>query len=276
MASYAIGDLQGCYDELLQLMDKIGFDTAIDRIYFVGDLVNRGPKSLECLRFVKKLGHCAVTVLGNHDLCLIASYLGIRKTANKDTLDKILKAPDCDELLFWLRNQPLLYRDKALGFTMVHAGLAPQWTIQEAAELANEVENYIRGPDYQDFFKQMYGNQPIRWSSSLQGIARLRFIVNAMTRIRYCTTDGELDFACKGAPGSQPTDLIPWFNIENRASLKERVIIGHWSTLGKISANNVYALDTGCVWGGKLTAMRLDTPDPEYISVNSATKLDID
>ncbi len=270
MATYAIGDLQGCYDELRQLLKKIAFNHSSDRLYFLGDLVNRGPKSLDCLRFVKSLGDSAITVLGNHDLCLLASSLGVRAMARRDTLQDVMQAPDKQELFTWLRHQPLLVTDTKLGYTLVHAGLAPQWSIDEASKLANLVEKKLRGPDYGTFFQQMYGNHPDRWSNSLLGMNKLRFVVNAMTRIRYCTTDGQLDFDAKGPPGSQPAHLIPWYEVKNRASADNKIVVGHWSTLGRVEINNVYTLDTGCVWGGRLTAMRLDTECPEYFDVVSS------
>jgi bis(5'-nucleosyl)-tetraphosphatase (symmetrical) len=272
MAVYAIGDLQGCYDELQALLERIAFNPADDRLWFVGDIVNRGQQSLECLRFVAALGDSAITVLGNHDLCLIAASLGIRKYAAKDTLDAILSAPDCDELLYWLRQQPLFHRDSKLGYCMAHAGLAPEWTVEEALDLAEEAHNIIRGEDYAEFFAAMYGNQPNRWRNELSGMDRLRFIVNAFTRIRYCTADGELDFEYKGLPGSQPAHLFPWYEIANRRSAGEKIIVGHWSTLGRLEKNNVFVLDTGCVWGGQLTAMRLDGEMPEYVHVQCSAK----
>ncbi|MBN1378303.1 MAG: symmetrical bis(5'-nucleosyl)-tetraphosphatase [Gammaproteobacteria bacterium] len=272
MAIYAIGDLQGCYDELQQLLERIEFDRNKDRLWFVGDVVNRGPQSLECLRFVASLGKSAITVLGNHDLCLIASSLNVRKSNSKDTLDALLLAPDCDELLFWLRQQPLFYRDDTLGFCMVHAGLIPQWTVDDAEKLAQEVSEVISGPDSAEFFTAMYGNQPDRWNDSLNGMDRLRFIVNVLTRIRYCTAEGLLDFECKGPPGSQSANLIPWYEVKNRRSANNKIIAGHWSTLGRLEKNNVFALDTGCVWGGQLTAMRLDVETPVYSCVECSAK----
>jgi bis(5'-nucleosyl)-tetraphosphatase (symmetrical) len=272
MAVYAIGDLQGCFDELQQLLEHIAFDPANDRLWFVGDIVNRGPQSLECLRFVAALGDTAITVLGNHDLCLIASSLGTRRAGSKDTLDTLLKAPDCDELLFWLRQQPLVYRDRELGFSMVHAGLAPHWTLDDAQQLAAEVEQVLRSEQHIEFFAAMYGNQPSRWNESLSGMNRLRYIVNVLTRIRYCTADGDLDFECKGPPGSQPAHLIPWYEVANRRSAAEKIIVGHWSTLGRLEKNNVFALDTGCVWGGQLTAMRLDGERPQFTCIECSAK----
>jgi bis(5'-nucleosyl)-tetraphosphatase (symmetrical) len=272
MAVYAIGDLQGCYDELQRLLELIGFDPASDKLWFVGDIVNRGPQSLECLRFVSKLGDAAVTVLGNHDLCLIASSLGVRKAGGRDTLDKLLAAPDRDELLSWLRKQPLFYKDTHLGYCMVHAGLVPQWSIDDAIRLSNEVSEVISGPDHLEFFAAMLGNQPDKWSETLSGIDRLRFIVNAFTRLRYCTTEGQLDFTCKGPPGTQTNNLHPWYEIENRRSINEKIVVGHWSTLGRMKKNNLFAIDTGCVWGGHLTAMQIDKPTPIYHGVECSVK----
>ena len=272
MSVYAIGDLQGCYDELQQLLDHIRFDPGTDRLWLVGDIVNRGPQSLECLRFVRDLGTSAVTVLGNHDLCLLASACGVRRAGSKDTLDAVLTAPDRDELLFWLRQQPLIYRDNALGYSLVHAGLAPHWTLDDAQRLAAEVEQVLRDERHTEFFAAMYGNQPARWHDSLYGMDRLRYIVNVLTRIRYCTAEGDLDFESKGPPGSQPEHLFPWYDVPNRRSANEKIIVGHWSTLGRLEKNNVYALDTGCVWGGQLTAMRLDCEVPEYTCIECSAK----
>lgn len=272
MSVYAIGDLQGCYDELQRLLERIQFDANKDTLWFVGDIVNRGPQSLQCLRYIIELGDAAITVLGNHDLCLIASSLSIRKTGATDTLDEILQAPDRDELIDWLRRQPLMVRDDTLDYSMVHAGLAPQWTSEQALDLSKEVTAVISGPDYREFFQSMYGNHPVCWSDELRGMDRLRFIVNAMTRMRYCTAQGELDFKQNGAPGSQPDGLFPWYEIDGRRSAGEKIIAGHWSTLGRLEKNNVYALDTGCVWGGQLTAMRIDCEKPVYTCIKCSAK----
>jgi len=259
MAVYAIGDLQGCYIELRALLDRVGYDRDEDRLWFVGDLVNRGPNSLECLRWVKDLGERAVVVLGNHDLHLLAVAAGNgRKQKPTDTLDAILGAPDSAALLDWLRTRPLLHHDATLGYTMVHAGLPPQWDLATATLCAREVEQALRGPGHLAFLKEMYGDEPDLWSDGLTGMARLRFSVNALTRMRFCSNDGRIDLRAKGAPHTASGDLIPWFTVRERKSAQLHLIFGHWSTLGEAEGFGVYPLDTGCVWGGKLTALRLD------------------
>lgn len=266
MAVYAIGDIQGCYDELRASLDLVRFDPADDRLWFVGDLVNRGPKSLETLRFVRDLGDRAISVLGNHDLHLLAIASGNTRKAGKDTLGAVLGAPDCDELLHWLRHRPLLHHDRALGFAMLHAGLPPQWSIEQAENLAHEVEAVLQSNDHIEYFDEMYGNRPDRWSESLSGIQRLRFITNCFTRLRYCSADGVLALKEKGPPGTQAnrTDL-PWFEQPTRLSRDTRIVFGHWSTLGYVQKHNVWALDTGCLWGGALTLLRLDDQQPTPI-----------
>jgi bis(5'-nucleosyl)-tetraphosphatase (symmetrical) len=259
LAVYAIGDLQGCYIELRELLDRVGYDRDEDRLWFVGDLVNRGPHSLECLRWVKDLGERAVVVLGNHDLHLLAVAAGGgRKQKAGDTLDPILGAPDSAALLDWLRTRPLLHHDATLGYTMVHAGLPPQWDLATATLCAREVEQALRGPAHREFLKDMYGDQPDLWSDGLTGMARLRFSVNALTRMRFCTSDGRLNLKHKGAPHTASGELLPWFAVRERRSAGLHLIFGHWSTLGEAEGFGVYPLDSGCVWGGKLTALRLD------------------
>ncbi len=259
MATYAIGDIQGCFDALQQLLEQIRFDPDNDQLWFTGDLVNRGPKSLETLRFVKQLGEQAITVLGNHDLHLLAIDAGYSKLhKGSDTLVPVLTAPDKGELLEWLRYRPLLHFDAGLNTAMLHAGLPPQWDISQAQQHANEIETVLRGNKWRSFFKHMYGNQPNRWSEELQSRDRLRFIVNCFTRLRYCTTNGKIDFREKGKPGTQPPGLLPWFEIPSRKSQDTRIIFGHWSTLGLCQTDNICAIDTGCLWGGSLTAVQLD------------------
>jgi len=272
MATYVIGDIQGCYRELLALLDKIKFDPARDRLWFVGDLVNRGPQSLETMRFVKNLGQETVIVLGNHDLHLLAVAHDPSNKHRKDTLDTILAAPDSKELLDWLRTRPLFHRDEDLGFTLIHAGLPPQWDIVEAAEYAREVERFLDRADYASFFDHMYGDQPDTWATDLKGWKRIRFITNAFTRLRYCDESGRLALDEKGPPGSQPKPYQPWFTLKSRKTKNEKIIFGHWSTvhLGNIKnfvKYNVYPLDTGCLWGGTLAALRLD--DETWFSVPS-------
>lgn len=258
MAVYAVGDVQGCYDTLARLLEHIRFDPQTDRLWLTGDLVNRGPQSLETLRFVMSLDDAAVTVLGNHDLHLLAVAAGCQTKRANDTLDDVLAAPDRRELLDWLRHRPLAHYDAACGYLMVHAGLAPQWTRYDTLVLAAEVEARLAAADWTDFLDRMYGNEPARWDPKLSGIDRLRAIVNFLTRLRFCTPDGTMDFAHKGPPGSQPAPLMPWFAVPDRKSIDERIICGHWSALGAVSTHNVFALDSGCVWGGALTALRLD------------------
>lgn len=267
MAVYAIGDIQGCFDELQTLLNKLHFDPVRDRLLFAGDLVNRGPKSLKTLRFVKNLGASALTVLGNHDLNLLAIAYGKRRLKPSDTLLEILKAHDRDELLYWLRQQPLMHHDDIFNFTLIHAGLPPQWDLADAQRLAGEVETLLRGDGFAEFLTQMYGDQPDTWSESLTGSERYRFITNCFTRMRFCTSQGQIDLKYKGAPGSQPAPLRPWFSIENRRSRNLNIVFGHWSTLGATEATGICCLDSGCVWGGALTAIRLDSDDMTRTSV---------
>ncbi len=268
MAAYAIGDLQGCLDPLRRLLDRLDFDPARDQVWFCGDLVNRGPSSLETLRFVRGLGDSAVSVLGNHDLHLLAvAYDPARSPRGRDTLEPILDAPDRDDLLEWLRRRPLLHHDDVLGYTMVHAGLAPQWTLADARSAARELEAVLAGPAFIGFLRNMYGDRPDRWSPELTGMDRLRFIVNCFTRLRYCRADGRLDLDEKGPPDKASPELSPWFRVPGRRSRGLRIVFGHWSTLGEIDDDGVFALDTGCVWGGRLTALRLDgAPAREYVA----------
>ncbi len=263
MAIYAIGDIQGCYNELRILLDKLHFDPSNDQLWLVGDLVNRGTGSLAVLRFVKTLGNQAVTVLGNHDMHLLAISEGNLTHHNNNSLDAILKAPDRDELLNWLRHRPLLYQNKTQGFTLLHAGLPPHWTLETAQSYAQEVETVLQSNDFTVLMQDLYGNQPNYWTDDLTGISRWRYIINCLTRLRYCAPDGTLGLKEKGPPGSQMPGLLPWFKIPGRLSAKERIICGHWSTLGLSICNNVWSLDTGCLWGGHLTALRVDKESPE-------------
>jgi bis(5'-nucleosyl)-tetraphosphatase (symmetrical) len=257
MSVYAIGDIQGCDDEFAALLERIQFDSSHDRLWLTGDLVNRGPKSLEVLRRVKSLGPAVTTVLGNHDLHLLAvaatQGAQLRKS---DTLQTVLGAADRDELLDWLRHQPLLHHDAALGWTMVHAGLAPQWDLACATACARELETVLRSESSaHDLFPAMYGNRPRQWSEDLTGFDRLRFITNCFTRLRYCDSQGRLDLEYKGTLDQAPAGLMPWFRAPNRRSAQLRVVFGHWSALGFHSGDGVLGIDTGCVWGGKLCAV---------------------
>lgn len=265
MATYAIGDIQGCYDDLLRLLDVIHFDPKSDQLWFVGDLVNRGSKSLETLRFIKGLGKAAVCVLGNHDVHLLAIFHQQEKQKRKDTLTAILNAPDRDELMNWLRKRPFFhYNDE---YCLLHAGLPPQWDFEQTKKMAHLLEQTFQGKHYLDFFKVMYGDEPNMWSNDLHNNKRLRFILNCFTRLRYCDTKGRLDFHHKDKLGSQPKHLFPWFSVKSRKSTDMKIIFGHWSTLGFYEGHNCYGIDTGCLWGGQLTALKLGKK-PKRISID--------
>jgi bis(5'-nucleosyl)-tetraphosphatase (symmetrical) len=253
---YAIGDVQGCQSRLLELLERLDAGPDRARLIFVGDLVNRGPQSLATLRTVRGLGERADVVLGNHDLHLLAAAHGIRKPSASDTFTEILAAPDRDAILEWLRHQPLARFHN--GHLLVHAGVLPQWTAQQTLDLAGEVERALSGPNWVEFLQQMYGNEPAKWDDSLQGMDRLRCIVNALTRIRYCTPDGVMDFSTKESDGPGAAALLPWFEAPARRTENVSVVFGHWSALGLVLRPNLIGLDTGCVWGGKLTAVRLE------------------
>jgi bis(5'-nucleosyl)-tetraphosphatase (symmetrical) len=252
MATYAIGDVQGCFDELRQLLASFRYKGDRDVLWFVGDLVNRGPKSLDVLRFVRSLGDGAVAVLGNHDLHLITQYEGLERRRKDDTFDDVLQAKDAADLVAWLRTRPMMHVESDLA--MVHAGLLPQWSVPEAARLAREVETALAAPNYRDFLQNMYGSKPERWSESLSGWDRLRVIVNAMTRMRFCSRDGQMEFRAKGKEA--PSGYLPWYEARKKA--KETIVFGHWSALGLKLVDGFAALDCGCVWGGSLAALRLD------------------
>ncbi len=251
MATYAIGDVQGCYDELQALIERIGFNRTHDRLWFVGDLVNRGPKSLEVLRFVKELGDRAVVVLGNHDLHLLTQYEGFERKRKDDTFDDVLGAPDAKDLVDWVRTRPMMHVEG--NYAMVHAGLLPQWTVPVALSLAEEAVAALRAPDYRDFLANMYGSKPERWDDALSGWDRLRVIVNAMTRMRFCTPDGAMEFHSNGI--EPPAGYVPWYEARDDGKC---VVFGHWSARGLRLTEKIAALDTGCVWGGPLTALRLE------------------
>jgi len=256
MAVYAIGDIQGCFDTLTRLLRHIDFDPARDQLWFVGDLVNRGPRSLETLRFVRDLGPAAVTVLGNHDLSLLLAAEGFGKRGKGDTFDDILAAHDCPELLDWLRRQPLCHVEN--GYFLVHAGLLPQWTVAHARQLAIEVEEALTGSHWHEFLGHMWGSEPTRWRDDLRGWPRLRVIVNAMTRMRFCSPEGRMDFKVKGEVTKAPPGYLPWFDAPGRLSADATLVTGHWSALGLKILPNLLAIDSGCLWGGPLTAIRLE------------------
>lgn len=252
---YLIGDLQGCCDALARLLDKIDFSPSRDRLYLLGDLVNRGPDSLTTLRRLQSLGDAAQCLLGNHDLHLLATAAGVRAPHKGDTLDAILNAPDREGLLDWLRHQRLAMR--AQGWLMVHAGVVPQWDAAQTLSLAEEVHALLRGPELAEFLPQMYGNEPDRWKEELTGVPRLRFIINVLTRIRFCNAKGKLDFKTKEGMGAAPEGFMPWFEVPERRTAGQPMAFGHWSTLGLVQRPDLLALDTGCVWGGQLTAARV-------------------
>jgi bis(5'-nucleosyl)-tetraphosphatase (symmetrical) len=256
MSHYVVGDIQGCYAEFAQLLDLVGFDPARDRVWLVGDLVNRGPDSLAVLRHVKSLGAAATTVLGNHDLHLLIVAAGHRAAHPHDTLSAILEASDRDELLDWLRRRPLVVREGEL--LLVHAGLLPSWAPADAVALSREVETVMASPAYDDFLRQLYGDEPARWDNRLAGHDRLRVIVNACTRMRYCSADDTMELKEKRGPEHVPPGFAPWFAHPERKSAGVTVLCGHWSTLDLLFAPNVMMLDSGCLWGGTLSAVRLD------------------
>jgi bis(5'-nucleosyl)-tetraphosphatase (symmetrical) len=252
MATYAIGDVQGCFDELQGLLRTIGFRESADRLWFVGDLVNRGPKSLEVLRFVRGLGDRAVAVLGNHDLHLVTQHEGFERPRKDDTIADILRAPDRKALVDWLRARPLMHVEH--GWAMVHAGLPPAWSIEQAQGLAREAEQALQSENYREFLANMYGSTPDQWSDALSGWDRLRVIVNALTRMRFCTAQGKMEFRAKGEQA--PPGYQPWFEL--RPADERPIVFGHWSALGLQLRPRLAAIDTGCVWGGSLSALRLD------------------
>lgn len=256
MATYAFGDLQGCFTAFRRLLDLIRFDPAQDKLWLVGDIVNRGPDSLSLLRYIKQAGEAMIMVLGNHDLHLLMVAAGIARIHPSDTIQPVLDAPDRDELLYWLRQQKLFH--SAGDYAMVHAGLLPSWSILQAGQLAREVESALCRDDHHALFAQMYGNEPNYWQDDWTGYIRLRVIINAMTRMRVCTPDGKMNFAFKGNLQSIPDGYMPWFSLPHRISQNTTVICGHWSGLGLHITGNIIALDSGCVWGGSLSAIRLE------------------
>ncbi len=266
MAVYAIGDIQGCYHAFQALLARIQFDPASDELWLVGDLINRGNGSLEVLRWCYQHQHALKVVLGNHDLHTLVVAAGFVAPKKGDTLNALLEAEDCDDLLHWLRHQHLAHYNGS--YLMVHAGLLPQWTTQQTLNYAAEIEAALQAKDYKQFLSHMYGNHPNQWQDHLQGFDRLRVMTNAMTRLRVCTLQGEMEFSFKGELQDIPTGYVPWFDVPNRATKDTQIIFGHWSALGLQQRNNVAALDTGCLWGGQLTAMNLNTKEITQVPSN--------
>ena len=265
MAIYWIGDIQGCDAPLGQFLEHVGFSASRDRLYVLGDLVNRGPASLQVLRRLKNLGSSVQCVLGNHDLHLLALNAGAKKPSKSDTLNDVLMADDKVGLLDWLRHQSLaLYEEDVL---MVHAGVLPQWSLEQTLALAHELQEILRGPEIQDFLMQMYGNEPSQWNDHLTGISRWRCALNAFTRLRFCSVSGNMEFETKEGAAKAPAGYLPWFDVPQRKTSQTTIAFGHWSTLGAVQRSDVWALDTGCVWGGCLTGLRRDRPDDKPIRI---------
>ena len=271
MATYAIGDVQGCYPELQRLLDKLRFDPAHDRLWFCGDLVNRGGQSLATLRLIHGLRESSVVTLGNHDLSLLAIAMRSAEAQARvnPELREVLFAADAPVLFEWLRSQKLLHHDEQLNWTMIHAGLAPQWTLRQAQRAAQEVERELSSPRHPRLLRNLFGNRPAAWSSRLQGLDRQRATINTMTRMRYCDVNGRIDFEAKDIPGTQKPGLYPWVEVPGMRRRDTRIVCGHWSALGRFAGLGVHAIDTGCVWGGQLTALRLDGEEPQYIAVQA-------
>jgi len=277
VAVHAIGDVQGCAQELDTLLERIRFDPKRDRLWFVGDLVNRGPDSLSVLRNVARLGDAAIVVLGNHDLHLLAVARGHAAFKPTDaSLRPVLDAPDRERLLDWLQSRAMLHHDARIGYTMLHAGLPPQWTLAIARKCAGEVEDRLRGERSGEFLSRMYGNEPDLWRDDLDENERLRFTVNCLTRLRVCDLKGRLHLRFKGPLHSMPADLVPWFRAPARKSRGQRIVCGHWSAMGYVNEEGVLGLDTGCVWGGTLTAQRIDVPSSPVSVKNVSGGLPID
>lgn len=257
MSTYVFGDIQGCFREMMCLLEKVDFDCKVDNLWFVGDLVNRGPDNLETLRFIMDLGDSAICVLGNHDLHFLAVATGSHKPARHDTIGDLLAAPELGEIIEWMRHKPLLHFDQTRNLVLVHAGLHPQWDVEYAQKRASEVEQILRGPHYAHFLKKMYGNKPSRWRDNLKGMKRLRVITNIFTRIRYCKKNGRLELNHK--TNVAPKAYKPWFKHSREKQQGLKIVFGHWASLGgEVGVEGLYALDTGCVWGRELTLLRLD------------------
>lgn len=266
MATYVIGDVQGCYSFLQRLLEKLKFSPDEDTLWLTGDLVNRGPESVQTLNFVRGLGQKAITVLGNHDLALLALSVGAIQARSKDTFTEVLEADNADDLILWLRNLPMIVKDDSLGFVMAHAGIYPLWTIDQAIKYGEELSQTLRSEQFTDYMHHMFGQEPSTWDEALTGWDRLRFITNAFTRMRYCTIHGSLDFKSKNNPKKNTTQTIPWFMYPNPQFGDQKIIFGHWAALeGNCPKPNIFALDTGCVWGRCLTALCLETKQRFHI-----------
>ncbi len=276
MATYAIGDIQGCYHAFTALLTRLKFNPKSDKLWLVGDLINRGSGSLEVLRWCYQHQNSIKIVLGNHDLHALVVAHNIKPAHQGDTLQTIFDAPDSDVLLTWLRHQPLMLAQNVNGhaYVMVHAGLLPQWSIAQALTYASEVECALQADSYHDFLANMYGNQPKQWRDNLTGFDRLRVITNAMTRLRICTNNGEMEFSFKGELQDIPMPYMPWFDVPTRQSKSTQIVCGHWSALGLQQRDNIYALDTACLWGGQLTAMCLETREITQVN-HDARDLDL-
>lgn len=268
MAIYAIGDIQGCYVSFKRLLEKIAFNPAVDRLWLVGDMINRGKYSLEVMRWIVEHEHVVNVVLGNHDLHALCVYEGFGKVHRSDTLETLFSADDGPELIHWLRQQPLMVVENDIA--MVHAGLLPQWSIEQALSLAGEVETKLRSEGYREFLRNMYGNQPNRWDADLTGMDRLRLITNTFTRLRIMDACGAMEFSFKGEMDQIPDGYVPWFEAANRQSVGHLIVFGHWSALGLHLTADVMGIDTGCLWGRELTALRLE--DRQTFSVPSAAE----
>ena len=267
MATYAIGDIQGCYRQLKQLLEKLNYKSDKDQLWFAGDIVNRGPDSLKTIRFIKSLEDNAITILGNHDLHLLAVANGRHKQGKKDTIQEILDAKDATLLLDWLIERPLMHYQQENNVCLVHAGIYPTWTKDQALSYASEVETFLRGPKAHEFFHHMYGDKPAIWSDKLTGWDRLRFITNCFTRMRYMNEDAKLCLKEKGSPGKQPVGVHPWFDFEGQHE-DLNIVFGHWSTLTDPKQAHLYPLDTGCLWGGKLTALKINSKMKKITSID--------
>ncbi|MFT5657388.1 MAG: bis(5'-nucleosyl)-tetraphosphatase (symmetrical) [Gammaproteobacteria bacterium] len=269
MAVYAIGDVQGCYSQLLRLLEEINFDTANDCLWFCGDLVNRGPESLQTLRFIRSLGDKAISVLGNHDLHLLALYHSGQRVDETDTLAQVLTSTDCDELMGWLQSRPIAHYDASLDFMLVHAGVHPSWDLNQVLAHSSELERTLRGAESQLFFEKMYGDKPDLWSADLSGIERLRCITNIFTRMRFLGPDYQINLDAKGAPDQHgESNLTPWYALPGRLGSNTSVVFGHWATLAVGAYGRHYAIDGGCIWGGRFTALQLDSAEPQWYSID--------